>query len=319
MRPFVPASALLVATLCGARGAMAASAGCSLGVEAAPALDTRWPGLAEDVRQAFGERDDVDACARVVLSATGNAIGIQVTLADGRRAERSVLRAEDVVPMLEALLLMPRDSAPMSELAPSADARSSSDDRAPTDRGGAASRLGIELCLATGVRVGDNQASLGAGALSFLDFSGWLAGFEGRLAHYSAGPSASDPPHELVALELGALAGRRFPLGSVALDLMAGPALSLSGGSRSTTVAVNPSPSSTPQTITQSQSTRATVPRFVAEAHLAFNARGVLRPFVGIDSEFGPTGVSGPTGSTSAGSLPTWELGVALGASLGTR
>src|SRR4051812_13528864 len=72
----------------------------------------RWPDLGARVQGAFDGRGDVDACARIALRANRASIVVDVVLMDGRAASRSVSRADDVVPTLEALLLLPTAGAP---------------------------------------------------------------------------------------------------------------------------------------------------------------------------------------------------------------
>src|SRR3954471_19641390 len=86
-------------------------------------------------------------------------------------------------------------------------------------------RLRLELSLATGARVGDGQTGFRAGALGFLDLSGWLIGFAGAIDRYQG--IAGGPP--AAALELAALAGRRVRFDATTLDFVAGPALAMRG------------------------------------------------------------------------------------------
>jgi hypothetical protein len=259
-----------------------------------------------------------------------------VALPDGRSASRAASRPEDVVPTLEALLLVP----PPEAQAPPSESRSMPDQ--PTQDGQAMpardipealrpsapirsgpdqpSRLRIELSIASAARVGDGVTSLGLGALALLDISEWLVGFEGRVDRYQfkdGGPSSA-------ALELAALAGRRFPFGSVALDLVAGPGLAL-GGTSKTVVArsvntATPTPLGDAPTMIQESSTgHAAVPRLLLNAHLAFGARSTLRGFVGVNAEIGPaTGPTAHAAADGAQRLPAWTVGLVLGATVGT-
>jgi hypothetical protein len=182
-----------------------------MAIEADASVTARWPGLLRDVREAFDARGDIDRCARVTLTLR-ESISVEVELPDGRSASRLVSRREDVVPTLEGLLLVPQRSAsvqtsavePSRGMSPQPNAVAAPPDESATtppivrdvpfrralavpDRDAAApasrhepSRLGIELSVLTGARVGGGQSSVGLGALSFLDLSGWLVGFEGR-------------------------------------------------------------------------------------------------------------------------------------------
>jgi hypothetical protein len=176
--------------------------------------------------------------------------------------------------------------------------------------------LRVELSVVTGARIGDGQTSVGLGAVSFLDFSGWLVGFEGRADRYRSlapaepGPPSPERPSDGGALELAGLGGRRFRFENVALDLTAGLAKAMQG---TTTYVARPS--STGGTITQSSSS--TVPRLLLGTRVSFSAQSTLHTFVGIDGELGPSRAGEDV--PGAPRLPLWTLGLALGATVGTR
>jgi hypothetical protein len=330
----IPALMAALAAL-GAAPALAAGRVCSpLTIEADSAVTERWPELAERVREAFVTRDDIDACAQVALTSADAAISVLVTLPDGRSASRAAPRPEDVVPILEALLIVPSaesqvplapppepDSAPAAQDEQASLSRTTPADslRNATLQPGAASptHLSIELSIASEARAGDGATSLGLGALAFVDISEWLVGFEGRVDRYryeDGSPSGS-------ALELAALAGRRVPFGSFALDLVAGPAVALGGSStvvlaRSAPAADGEAEGMFEKSLTED---RAAVPRLLLKAHLGFGARSVVRGFVGVNGELGPRGVPAAQElGDGAQRLPSWTIGIALGATVGT-
>lgn len=306
--------------------ALAQDASCpAIVVEAEPAVTARWPGLPDAVRGAFETRDDVDRCAQVTLTVRDGIIGIDVALPDGRSAHRSASRREDVVPALQALLLVPEEEAPSdpSEPTPAASAESpvpelevpSTTASLPAREAPASapaspsSHLRIELSALTGARIGDGRAGVLLGAVSFLDVSGWLVGFSGSVARYGVlggGESAG-------ALELALLGGRRFRFGTMALDLTAGPAAAYQG----TTTFETTQPAGT-RSQTQSGSVSSTVPRLLLEARLAFAALSTVHTFVGIDGDVGPAQSPDASLLPNAPRLPTWTLGLALGATVGT-
>jgi hypothetical protein len=336
--------------------ALAQDDSCSpMAIEADAAVTARWPGLLRHVREAFDAREDIDRSARVTLTLRAAAIGrrtdgapalspfesiaVEVELPDGRSASRLVSRREDVVPTLEALLLVPQRSAsvqtsaaePSGGMPPPANAMAvPPEEPAPSpagarvfplrrelavpdrDASGLASRhepsrLGIELSVLTGARAGGGQSSVGLGALSFLDLSGWLVGFEGRADRYHATPTASPGG----ALEVAVLGGRRFRFGDVALDLTAGLAAAMQGTATYVT-----QPANTGNTVSESSSS--TVPRLLAGARLTFGAYATLRAFLGLDGEVGPPRADGAD-VPGAPRLPVATLGLALGATVGTR
>jgi hypothetical protein len=331
--------------LLGTEAARADDQACPpLVIEASSSIGVRWPELVPSARAALSQRENIDRCARVRLLSAKDAIGVEVALTDGRVALRSVAGPEDVVPTLEALLLLPgheehstaaREDAPPEAPAPESSASSAPEPRPARDRrvsvngrpraakeDVAASpqpqnAVRVELSAATGARFGDGQASLGLGLLSFLELSGWLVGFEGRIDRYHllevtrpVSSSLASPPPESVsgALELGVLVGRRVPLGSLAFDVVLGPAAALQGTSTVQTQAGADS---------SQQSSSSTVPRLLVMSRLTWGSHAIFRGFIGIDGEAGAARSSGAE-MPSAPRLPRWTLGLALGATVGS-
>jgi hypothetical protein len=322
--------------LSAARPALASDPGCSqLMVQADSAVRDRWPDLPELVHQAFQGRDDIDACATVALGVRDAAIAVDVRLPDGRSAARQGLQREDVLPTVEALLLLPQREEPAVAIAPSpepppqrpapgsvapapvpatAQVNPNPALPAPADRGApgrsapkSSDHVRLELSVAVGARMGDRQTSAGIAAFSFLDLDGWLAGFEGRVDRYREDDSGSDA----AALELAALGGRRVRFSTLSLDFTAGPALVHQG----TATEVNEvSPGG--QRISESSSS--TVLRLLCGARLNFATRSTLRTFVGIDGAVGPDRAPGAELPRDAPRLPHWTAGVTLGATVGT-
>lgn len=328
----------ILATLC-ARPAFAEDPSCTaLRIEADASVRIRWPGLLNEVRDSFEARDDIDRCARVELAAQGASVAVEVALPDGRSAARPVTRREDVIPTLEALLLVPLRPtqaqtpalAPSESASPPASSSSAPPAKASTagtrdvpvvrvvavpDRDTLATsavhrpgRLRIELSVLTGARIGDGQTGVGLGALLFFEVSGWLVGFEGRADWYQAlaGAIPSGEP------ELAVLGGRRLRCQSIALDLTAGPAVVPQG---TTTVETR-----SPTGGDVSASTSSIAPRLLLGARVSFSAMSTLHTFVGIDGELGPPRAGDGDGLTVPGAprLPVWTLGLALGATVGT-
>jgi hypothetical protein len=321
----------ILATLC-VRTARADAGECaSRAVEADASLVARWPDLSNQIQEAFEARDDVDPCARIKLMLTGAVIIVEVRLPDGRSAVRAVPGPDDVLPALEALLLLPqgdprqpRADSPV-ETSPTRLAAAGPGGRAevgvslslseaplaaPTTSPG---HLRVDLSVAAGGRVGDGKVGLDLGMLSSAELRGWLLGFQGHLNRYYATSSGTPemPPDGPAALELGLFAGRRLRFAGIALDLFAGPALALHGTSTSSAQAA---PTGT--TVTKTTSTNP-IPRLLASSRLTFG-RSTLRSFVEVDGEVGRTG---PTSDAPpiGPQLPAWTIGVALGAMVGTR
>jgi hypothetical protein len=309
-------------------------------IEADAPVDARWPRLLNDLREAFAARDDIDRCARVELAVRGADIIVEVVLPDGRSAARPVSRREDVIPVLEALLLVPQRVAQAETPALEPPGSRSSPASAPSPPPSAAfhpgareippvrvlavperdapapspahpsSRLRIELAALAGARIGDGQTAVGLGACSFLDLSGWLVGFEGRADRYTTLSGASP---DATVLELAVLGGRRFRFQSASLDLVAGPAAVLQG---TTTFESKAAPA---QEGDVSGSSSSTAPRLLLGGRVNFGARSALRSFVGVDGELGPPRAGDGDSLPNAPRLPVWTLGLALGATVGTR
>lgn len=307
-----------------------ASACGPLAIEADPRVLARWPDLPERVRSTFDHREDIDACARVKVALRAR-FHVEVTLPDGRVAERVVPHVEDVVPVLEALLVVPASkeigaseadvaAPPSSEpppVAPSPPAFVPPREAKPAAPDGAPERdtsgderprkgrrpVGIELSALAGARTGGGPVGLGAGLLGFADVSGWLVGLGGRADHYASVDVS------MTAFTLAALGGHRFRWGDdTAIDLVAGPALLVldSGEARERVRANGPQPPRTEEPLGSV--------RIVTGARLHFRMRSSFRTFVGVDGELGPSAVGPPSHG-----LPVATIGVALGATVGAR
>src|SRR6187402_3438962 len=114
------ALAAIQVALC-SHGASAAERGCpGITIEADAAFRARWPDLSERIERELSARADVDACARVDLRVEADAaFTVTVTLPDGRAASRSVTERDDILPTLQALLLVPEPTpAPATAPAP---------------------------------------------------------------------------------------------------------------------------------------------------------------------------------------------------------
>jgi hypothetical protein len=339
MKRHVSAKLQLWGILCalGPGTALAAQPACpAANIVSDQALRDRWPELVPRVRDEVLSRNDIDACASIKLRlAADTTIRVEVTLPDGRAASRGALRPEDVIPVLQALLLMPEPllvpAAPTRSNAtdstnPPPRARIGAPERFTTDSGAANGRslanraggLGVELSVIGGARFGDGQASYGLGAQSFLAINGWLVGFQGRADRYHklSGAQAQS------ALEQGVVAGQRIRIGAVALDVAIGPGFAIKGALASQTeVAVvsdssDQPPPPPPDPRSSPEPSSGPVPRVLAGVHLGFSPRSVLRTFVGLDGTFGPARADGL--SPNSPSMPRWTLGLTLGATVGT-
>lgn len=328
-RASVSALAAVLASL-GTRPAAAVERACSApSVEADAAFTTRHPALLERLRGEMS-RPDVDTCARVqLLSTDATTTNVSVTLPDGRAATRTAHRPEDLLPVLQALLLVPEmpdalvSPAPAPRRPPpSSRPRSVRVDGvrvphvdhqpAPT----APRSLGFELSLVGGPRLGGGQIAIGLGTLSFLEVHGFLVGFQGRADRYQT-PLGGDPE---TALELAALAGKRLHFSDFALDFTVGPAVAMKdlGVSNVEVARVDGQATPAPPPVPEARGT-GPVPRLVVASRAVFTPRDVLRTFAGVEATWGPERGDQAFESGSSTRFPRFTLGLVVGATVGTR
>jgi hypothetical protein len=337
-RVLAAAAGLLTFGLPDAGAAERACAAITIGAD--PAFAGRFPDLLARVREELSARNDLDSCARVELRLERDpGIVLFVSLPDGRAASRSVRRAEDVLPSLQALLVVPEPTARSSEEPLPRSTPVSSTSRPPAavkprfrlkPRELDADRLpaspmaprsvGVELSALGGVRAGDGQFGYGMGVLSFLEVKSWLIGAQGRVDGYRS-ILGSDPA---TALELSLLAGRRFDFGSTALDLTAGPGVAMKGIAFSDRQAVSVQQQQFPAAMRpppHSEPSSGPVPRFLAGARLGFSPRSLFRSFVALELDVGRTRSFESIADTDASlttRMPSFTLGLAVGATVGT-
>jgi hypothetical protein len=309
-----------------ARPSSAAEQSCeTLSVEADRQLELHHPELAERVRRVFTQRLDVEPCARVSLRLRQTSIEVVVALADGRSALRSLERSEDVVPTLEALLLVPEASKAKSEparkVSPPAPPKSRRRPavlrpaRTPEGARGTPVELDdvpgrplrIELSGALGVRAGDGKIGVGFGLISLLEASSWLVGFQGRVEQYQ------DSFDGVGALELGLLSGKRVDLDPVALDFVMGPMFAFQGTSMQSDVA-HVEGQDTGRHVETIES--GIEPRAFFGTRLSFAPRSTFHAFVALDGDVALTTKDEQPGLPV---LPAWTLGLSIGSTVGTR
>jgi hypothetical protein len=180
----------------------------------------------------------------------------------------------------------------------------------------------IELGLGVEGRAGDGQLGAGLGVASFLEIARWLVGFQARIDRYQliAGRASATVGSDStmpgatgsIALELDALFGRRFELGTTTLDLVAGPALAMHGNVSVTAPATGATTPASPPQDEQG------LPRLLVSSRLTFRAHALVRTFIQLDGEIGrPRSATSPVPDQA--DLPAWTVGLALGATVGTR
>jgi hypothetical protein len=316
--------AIFLLTMSGSRSAFAGEC-TSVEVEAEPELTDR-------IRAALDAHDDIDACAHVIVMKRHGKFVVTVTLPDGRSTSRSVTRADDLVPTVQALLLVPRPI----EATPEPEVASSPIEEAPIEVGPAAidavpapaerpfvrpeppTRVLVELSLMSGPRLTDTYPALAVGALSFAEAHRWLIGFMGRADHYpeTAGISPS------TAVSLMVLVGRRLHFSSVSWDFYGGGGLGRRGGAgdRSQSARVVDTSSTVRSRFEISESPDVTVPRVMLGSRVNFRPRSTFRTFIALDADAGWQGrEEGDRGLLSdLERFPTLSLGLSFGATVGT-
>lgn len=315
---------LLLGALSGGavRSSHAVQTACAtLSIEVDTDISVRHPELAGRVQGAFEGRPHVEPCPRIRLSLERKLINVEVVLPDGRSARRWLERSEDVVPTLEALLLVPDFARPVSKASPpskpserprppsSSTLRQIRRSRASSTK---VSSVRIDLSGAVGARAGDGHFGLGLGLGSFLEVWLWLIGLQARADRYTSSNDSVD------VLELMLPIGRRFYLEPLALDLVAGPALAWQRGTRGDVAQSsdigNTSVAPVSREVTTSE--HGAEPRAFAGARLSFGARSVFRGFVGLDGDFALS--KGSDASTGIPAPPAWTLGLSVGSTVGT-
>lgn len=310
---------MLVAIL-GSNRVLAGERCGSPAVEADADVGARWPELDARVRAALDGRDDVDACARVTIGLAPAGIVVVVVLPDGREASRSVSRAEDVVPTLEALLLLPGSAEGAPDAEPARAAKPASPPAvtpspAPvvSARPATASAPGgmrLEFSLVTGGRAGDGQLGFNLGALTLFDVAGWLVGFEAAASAYqrvAGGPGGA-------ALAGAIVGGRRVWFNDLSLDLTVGPALAVRGIGNTVAVARMADGSGTPPPPVDDGPWA----RLLCGARVNFRARSIVRTFAGLDGEIA-LGRQSTAVAAGDARLPAWTIGAVVGVTVGTR
>jgi hypothetical protein len=106
-------------------------------------------------------------------------------------------------------------------------------------------------------------------------------------------------------------------LGSVALDLDAGPAIAIDDFAISRSEVVHAT-SDTPKPAPPPEVNSGPVPRLLVGARLGLSPHSVFRTFIGVDAELGATR-STVRSDQDAARLPAFTVGAALGATVGSE
>ncbi|MDB4933835.1 MAG: hypothetical protein JWP87_807 [Labilithrix sp.] len=194
-------------------------------------LPPRWNEPMARACRELATMQNADPTARLRISAAGDDLAIEVVLADGRKASRTMKRTEALRPTLEALLLVPAEetatapvAAPAPAPAPVVPAPATEEPRAAPD---AASRdVGVELGGGPGVRIaGNGYVSFAPAAYAELVIGRWLFGMTVRWDVVESKSVPAVKVFEMETVGAGLLVGRRFDVGFGTTDIGVAPRL----------------------------------------------------------------------------------------------
>lgn len=214
-------------------------------VRASAELEHSWAAALGELRAKLTVQSDIDRCAQVGLRDNGERVLVTVLLGDGRLAARTVSTADAAVASVEALLTvlpglelsdapkLPEESKELPVAKVVAEAKpeaSTPETSAESARSKPARVIEVDLGFGATARVSGRPWFLGYGleAHAGVAINGWLIGGWARWIVRDQLLEGKPPPQLIVSsFLLGAFAGRRLVLRSVALDLLIGPNLVL--------------------------------------------------------------------------------------------
>jgi len=190
-----------------------------------------WVRRIEEARARVRQAPDIDPCARLSFTAKDNEMIMRVVLADGRTAVRRILRPEDLLETVTAVLLLPRRPQP-----PKQELESNSNIVMPTAVPVAGPELTrdakpelvsahLELGAGAAARISGGPAYAGAGASAFANvlLDPWLLGVFARWDAVESPLSSPPSGFNMQTFALGVQMGFRKSLGGLSLDGMIGP------------------------------------------------------------------------------------------------
>ena len=210
-----------------------AVAACRPTLHVEAGLDPAWNAQAEEVRGQLGRFSDAGTCARLTVGQRSGAVWVEIELADGRAAARSIDAPQALQSTVEALLTSLPTPPPAGATAP-VQAKETPDesakDRDAPSPASTSRTQSLDLAIAVSSRLAGTPYYLGYGLVAQLDvcINDWLVGSWVRWDFRDRPLGHSVPPQFMMgSFLLGAFAGRRFDLGKGALELVAGPNLAV--------------------------------------------------------------------------------------------
>ncbi len=196
-------------------------------------LDEEWIARLSDVCRDLSARADLDPTAKVSVIPADPGVVVDVSLADGRRTLRRVLRPSDLGMTIEALLALPTPEPTKTMKAPEPPDR-----RPNTTEGGVPSpakktiatqspTVALELSLEMVGRAGGSQGYLGFGPVlhAAVRIGAWAVGIQGRWDAYERVTTGKYPGFEMDGLGVSFLVARTMvalPVFHLDLGLRAG-------------------------------------------------------------------------------------------------
>ena len=179
-------------------------------------LDEEWTASLSDVCRDLSARSDLDATARVSLIPADPGVVVDVSLADGRRTLRRVLRPSDLGMTIEALLALPAtySGKPVGVPSPLDTPRSAKEaaPSSPTKKVPSTElpSIALELALEMVGRAGGSQGYLGFGPVlhAAVRIGPWAVGLQGRWDAYERVTTGKYPGFEMDGLGVSFLVTR---------------------------------------------------------------------------------------------------------------
>jgi hypothetical protein len=186
----------------------------------------RWKQTVTEVAARVRRDRDVDSCARLTLSSVADTVVLDVALADGRHARRTVLEPNELLETTQALITLPPPRRGPLRSMSSADESTGRTGDSPPRVAAPVPRAQFELGVAGTARLAGKPyyAAAGAGGYGQLALNGWLMAIAGRWDVSDVLISNATPARfNMQTIALGIGVGRRFELGAWRLDIVADP------------------------------------------------------------------------------------------------
>ena len=199
-------------------------------VHAGESLDQSWRDKIGELETRLADLAEGEPCAQLEVAKHGDAVFVEIWLADGRMAARRVDAPEALLATVEALLIgLPASQAVQPLSPPNPPSASEALLEPPPGEAAMTPRpagFALDLGIGAATRVAGAPFFIGYGLVGRLDVSinSWLVGGWLRW-DFRDRPIRQEVPRgfTMASFLLGAFVGRRFALGRATLDVVAGP------------------------------------------------------------------------------------------------